>query len=212
MNNLKNIIAIELLNLLIEKHEDGDSLVRESDLKQNIKTNHSHQPNTSEITESVNFINSTANRRVIVEGWISTGGFMGGSDESSYITESSKGFLNSLIKSMTTNENKKKISLTFTQRDVLLFKALIRNVFPIPKKGEMLSSIVDFSQGKDSIHFIYLTDKYYNVLYNAILSAKEAGKFDSSNAAEHWLGLVRSFESAIDVNDLDYSDLKEWEA
>ena len=97
MNNIKKIIAIELLNLLIEKHEDGDSLVRESDLKNRINSNHSEQPNTNQITESVNLINSNCNRKIIVEGWISTGGFMGGSDESSYLTQSTKSFLNELI-------------------------------------------------------------------------------------------------------------------
>jgi hypothetical protein len=106
----------------------------------------------------------------------------------------------------------KQIALTHTQRDVLLFKALIRKVFPQPKKGEMFISLIDFSQDMNAARFIYLKNNYYEALYNAILEAEQAGKFSGSNAEEHWLGLIDRFEAAIEVADLDYSNLKEWES
>lgn len=90
-------IAIELLNQLIDNHDDGDSLVRESDLKERLKTKYSLNPATSEIMEAVNFINSNSNRKVISEGWIPIGGILSSTQESSYITEAPINFLNELI-------------------------------------------------------------------------------------------------------------------
>ena len=80
-------IAISLLELLINKHDDGDSLVRENDLITFVSKTHSYTTNTDEISECVNVINSTANNKVIKEGWIAVGGFLSTSHESSYLTD-----------------------------------------------------------------------------------------------------------------------------
>ena len=74
MNNTEKI-AVELLQLLIENHEDGDSLVRECNLKERLKNNLNLQPTTSDITEVVDFINDTFSNIIIHEGWIGKDAF-----------------------------------------------------------------------------------------------------------------------------------------
>lgn len=84
---MKNKIARNLLQLLIDNHDDGDSLVRESSLVNSCIEKFSYEPNTDEISECVNLINSSLNRKVITEGWIPIGGLLSSRHESSYITE-----------------------------------------------------------------------------------------------------------------------------
>jgi hypothetical protein len=72
----KNKIAISLLELLIEKHDDGDSLVRESHLLSYVNKSLAYNTNTDEISECVSLINSIANNKIIKEGWIPSGGFL----------------------------------------------------------------------------------------------------------------------------------------
>lgn len=86
----KNKIAISLLELLIEKHDDGDSLVRESHLLSYVNKSLAYNTNTDEISECVSLINSIANNKIIKEGWIPSGGFLSllsASQESSYTTD-----------------------------------------------------------------------------------------------------------------------------
>ena len=82
-----NSLAIDLLQLLIENHEDGDSLIRESNLIKYVKNKSDSSPTTDEISESVYLINSSVNKKVIQEGLIQVGGILSSSHESSYFTE-----------------------------------------------------------------------------------------------------------------------------
>lgn len=109
MNNTEKI-AVELLQLLIENHEDGDSLVRECHLKERLKNNLNVQPSTSDITEVVDFINDSFSNIIIHEGWIGKDAFSINL-ETSYKTEFSLSKLNYFI-----NEIKKSsINNTTTQ-------------------------------------------------------------------------------------------------
>ena len=90
-------LAIELLQLLINKHDDGDSLVRESDVTKSCLDKFSYSPDTNEINKSVELINSSVGRKVINEGWIPVGSFFSVINESSYITEYSISKLSSII-------------------------------------------------------------------------------------------------------------------
>jgi tetratricopeptide (TPR) repeat protein len=88
MNEIK--IAINLVQLLINNHEDGDSLVRESELKKFCFNKHKFEPSTVEISESVEMINSSVKSKIILEGWFQSGGFLGmlsTSKESQYVTD-----------------------------------------------------------------------------------------------------------------------------
>ncbi len=88
MNEIK--IAIDLLQLLINNHEDGDSLVRESELKKFCLNNHKFEPSTDQISESVDMINSSVKSKIIIEGWFQSGGFLGMLStvkESQYVTD-----------------------------------------------------------------------------------------------------------------------------
>lgn len=88
MNEIK--IAIDLLQLLINNHEDGDSLVRESELKKFCLNNHKFEPSTDQISESVDIINSSVKSKIIIEGWFQSGGFLGMLNtvkESQYVTD-----------------------------------------------------------------------------------------------------------------------------
>jgi len=106
----KNKIAISLLELLIENHEDGDSLVRESELVTYVSRSLVYNTNTDEISECVNLINSIANNKIIKEGWISSGGggflsFLSSSKESSYLTDSPVSTLSKIIELLNIETN-----------------------------------------------------------------------------------------------------------
>jgi tetratricopeptide (TPR) repeat protein len=106
----KNKIAISLLELLIENHEDGDSLVRESELVTYVSRSLTYNTNTDEISECVNLINSIANNKIIKEGWISSGGggflsFLSSSKESSYLTDSPVSTLSKIIELLNIETN-----------------------------------------------------------------------------------------------------------
>lgn len=102
----------------------------------------------------------------------------------------------------------KEIKLTMMQRDALLFKALIRGVFPTPKKGQMY--FPPQLEGAEDAKFLYLNSEYYETLFNAIKAAEREGKFSSSNAEFHWLGLISGFKQAKEVQTIDYERLSEW--
>lgn len=100
MRNLekrKNEIAINLLQLLINNHDDGDSLVRESHLIKYSHEKDSYTPDTNEISESVNLINACVNEKVVSEGWIPIGGLLSTTYESSYLTDYSVSILTKII-------------------------------------------------------------------------------------------------------------------
>lgn len=105
----------------------------------------------------------------------------------------------------------KEIKLTIMQRDALLFKALIREVFPKPKKRQMYFTPQLTSQKQKKGKYIYLNTEYYNILFDSIKKAETAGNFRSSNAEEHWLGIISSFTIANDVHDINLNKLQEWE-
>lgn len=94
---MKNKIAANLLQLLINEHDDGDSLVRESALVKSCNEKFSHEPSTDEISDCVNLINSSVNRKVITKGWIPVGGILSTRHESSYMTEYSISSLKEII-------------------------------------------------------------------------------------------------------------------
>jgi hypothetical protein len=96
----KKQIAIILLNLLIEEHEDGDSLVTETYLKSVLENNANSNASIQEISEAVEYINSFYNRPIITEKWVPSGGFMSISRETGYYTEMSKSFLRDTIETI----------------------------------------------------------------------------------------------------------------
>lgn len=105
----------------------------------------------------------------------------------------------------------KKIKLTVTQRDSLLFKAFIKNVFPQPNKGEMFYLPLHLSGGDNDGKFIYLKNDYYEKLLNSIKEAELSGKFYNSNAEEEWLEIIERFNLAIKAENIDLNELTEWE-
>ena len=101
----------------------------------------------------------------------------------------------------------KEIKLTMMQRDALLFKALIREVFPKPKKGQMYHS--PQLEGTEDEKYIYLDNEYYEILFNAIKKAEAEGSFRTSNAEVHWLGLISGFNQAKEVQTIDFDNVNE---
>lgn len=98
MNELQ--IAINLLQLFINNYEDGDTLVIESELKNFCLNKYNSKPSTEEISNSIELINSSANSKIITEGWHQSGGFLGmlsTAKESKYTTVHSLNRLNSLL-------------------------------------------------------------------------------------------------------------------
>jgi hypothetical protein len=88
-------ITTEILNLLIENHDDDDSLIFESDVIENLEEKFSLQVNSSEIIDAVKFINSQCNQPIISERWI-TKGFMSVIPETALYTEARISFLEEL--------------------------------------------------------------------------------------------------------------------
>jgi len=105
----------------------------------------------------------------------------------------------------------KKIRLTSIQRDALLFKAIIRGVFPQPNKGELFFTPPFSYPKKEDDDCIYLSSEYYDSLFNSIKTAEQAGNFRNSNAESHWQEIIHIFQSATEANDVDYSNLQGWE-
>jgi tetratricopeptide (TPR) repeat protein len=106
MNEIK--IAIDLLQLLINNHEDGDSLVRESELKNFCLNKHNYEPNTEEISESVDIINSSVKSKIIIEGWYQSGGFLdmlSAVKESQYLTNYAVSQLSEIIENFNNKIN-----------------------------------------------------------------------------------------------------------
>jgi tetratricopeptide (TPR) repeat protein len=98
MNELQ--IAIDLLQLFINNYENGDTLVIESELKNFCLNKYNSKPSTEEISNSIELINSSANSKIITEGWHQSGGFLGmlsTAKESKYTTVHSLNRLNSLL-------------------------------------------------------------------------------------------------------------------
>ena len=78
------------------------------------------------------------------------------------------------------------------QELALFFQAFGKNLFTRPKKGDVISVLIDDS-GNCSLYFI---SDYYEVLKNDIISAYEQGKFAKSNAQVEWENLMNIFLSA----------------
>jgi hypothetical protein len=90
-------LAIELLKLLIHNHNDGDTLVKESEFRNYISETNSFGPSEDQISESVQFINSIVKTTIIREGWIPIGDILSMQYESSYISERSISDLEKII-------------------------------------------------------------------------------------------------------------------
>ena len=95
----------------------------------------------------------------------------------------------------------KLVNLTHIQRDALLFKALLRKVFPQPRKGDFYFTPQLLTNPREFL--IYLSDEYFEILKNALRDSYQAGKFSSSNAEDHWVDMMRQFDLAEDVESVD---------
>lgn len=93
-------ITITLLNLLIEEHEDGDSLVTKSNLEEVLENNFNIEASEQEMSHAVAFINSFYNRPIILEKWVPTGGFLSMDNELGFYTEMTKSFLRDTIETI----------------------------------------------------------------------------------------------------------------
>lgn len=80
----------------------------------------------------------------------------------------------------------------------LLWISLSKNLFPKPRKGEILSQ-----SNNDGSCTLYFDNDYILILQKAIKEAFNAGKFKESNSEADWIDLMNaidSVENAIDVN------------
>jgi hypothetical protein len=90
-------IAKSLLTLLIENHEDGDSLTSESSLKDYLQNTYNLEITIDEISMVAELINSRFDNPIINERWIPIGGLLSTSHQTGYYTEMRKSFLEDLL-------------------------------------------------------------------------------------------------------------------
>lgn len=83
--------------------------------------------------------------------------------------------------------------------------ALMKNLFPRPKKGQLL---VEKSPSENESVFVFQAE-YYNVLRTSIENAYKAGSFAKSNSEIEWTDLRNAIKSAIGTNKFDISELLE---
>jgi hypothetical protein len=80
----------------------------------------------------------------------------------------------------------------------LLWISLSKNLFPKPRKGEILSQ-----SNNNGSCTLYFDKDYIVVLQTAIKEAFNSGKFKASNSEADWIDLMNAIdnvEDAIDVN------------
>lgn len=99
-DSVQMYIALTLLHLLIEEHEDGDALVLQSSLKSALNERFGIDVTLQEMSDAVAFINSFYNRPIIIEQWVQSGGFMSLSREIGFYTEMTKSFLRDTIETI----------------------------------------------------------------------------------------------------------------
>lgn len=83
--------------------------------------------------------------------------------------------------------------------------ALTKNLFPRPKKGQLL---VDEKTKDENGSMMFVFEKqYFDVLYNAVEQAYKAGKFAASNSETDWNDLRNGIISARGVNGINSDQL-----
>jgi tetratricopeptide (TPR) repeat protein len=202
MNEIK--IAIDLLQLLINNHEDGDSLVRESELKNFCLNKHKFEPSTEEISESVDMINSSVKSKIIIEGWFQSGGFLGMLStvkESQYVTDFPVTQLSKIIENFNN-----KINLVDSSLDGSEFEELLKfqekwSTMTLTEKQQIahetdrLNNIGAHYYNEDNFddaikHFkmaIKVMPTNNDALKNLIICYKYIGEFEKINAITQML-------------------------
>jgi hypothetical protein len=83
--------------------------------------------------------------------------------------------------------------------------ALMKSLFPCPKKGQLL---VDEKIEDENGSMMFVFEKpYYDLLYNAVEQAYKAGKFAASNSEADWNDLRNGIMAAKGVNSVNVDQL-----
>lgn len=91
------------------------------------------------------------------------------------------------------------------QQMTFLSVALMKNIFPRPKKGQLL---IDESSSDNSESMIFIFEKqYFDILYSSIEKAYEAGSFAKSNSEVEWNDLRNAIRSATGTDKIDLTGL-----
>lgn len=92
------------------------------------------------------------------------------------------------------------------QQLALLSTALMKKLFPVPKKGELL---VD-ENTNDSSCILFFSNDYFLKLTSAIRNSYNAGAFARSNAEDDWNDFMYEIEASKPAFDFDSSSLKHY--
>jgi hypothetical protein len=92
-----------------------------------------------------------------------------------------------------------------TQQMTFLTVALMKNIFPRPKKGQLLIDKSSFE--KDELLTLVFERQYFDTLYLAIEKAYDTKSFAKSNSEIEWNDLRNAIRTATGTTDIDLNGL-----
>ena len=88
----------------------------------------------------------------------------------------------------------------------MMSNALMKNLFPIPAKTELL--VEGNSSAKGDGLYLYFTTSYFVKLTQKMQEQNDNGSYAKSNAQNDWIDLMQAVMSAEDVSNPDISNLR----
>jgi hypothetical protein len=99
----------------------------------------------------------------------------------------------------------KRKQLTMAQLG-MMSNALMKNLFPIPTKTQLL--VEEKSSAKGDGLYLYFTTEYFDKLTQKMQEQSDNGSYAKSNAQSDWIDLMQAVMSAENVSNADMSNLR----
>lgn len=99
----------------------------------------------------------------------------------------------------------KRKQLTMAQLGMMT-NALMKSLFPIPSKTELLVEENSTAKGDDL--YLYFSSDYFDKLITKMQEQNDNGSYANSNAHHDWVDLMRAVLSAETVNNPDMTNLR----
>ena len=200
-----------MMDMLIKDYtpEDGSSLSFEKLIEQ-VHQKFSLKINIDDIHETLKFLRENVLNSDFLIFFISIS--VGPTPNVPYIKgelepeqlNSIKNLLSQFNKMSTDKQAKYFLKRLSRQQMSLLSVALMKNLFPRPKRGQLL---VDVSSKDDESTIFIFENQYYDSLSTSIENAYKAGSFAKSNNEMEWIDLKNAVKSASGTNKIDLTKL-----
>ncbi len=202
-----------MMDLLIEDYEAGlGSLVRFEKVIEEVKTRFSIEITNDNIRETLEFIkeNALESPDLIYATWGTAGfsasnipyvkGELGPND-----LKALRNLFSQFNKIVSTPPAKFFVKNLSKQQMTFLTVALMKGLFPRPRKGQLLLGNVS-SDGDGEIISVF-ENQYFDNLFRSIEKAYQAGSFAKSNSEMEWIDLRNALRSATGTDKIDLTRL-----